>query len=238
MLEVDIEKIIPVNEARDNLESLAAQVAASDDLFVLTQNGKPEAILVGVHHLETLTGMPGADLIPPEANDIGPNVFDSMGEDTNTQAAAPTTQSDGTFLPPATSDNTQPIPAAPIPAIPPTPVPAAEAPATTTATGVNPTTDVPLSQSFPAEKSINDDLKSDDIFAPLPPENTATTAMPNLAAEIELPATPAQAAPVVSSAPNPTPAPTIPTSPTPAPTPTPTNTGFPTPPAAQNTMQQ
>jgi len=56
MLEVDIEKIIPITEARDSFNQIIEGVEASDDLFVVTKNGKPSAIIVGVHHLEKLTG--------------------------------------------------------------------------------------------------------------------------------------------------------------------------------------
>lgn len=56
MLEVKVENIIPVTEARDKFNQLIDGVEGSDDLFVMTKNGKPSAILVGVHHLEKLTG--------------------------------------------------------------------------------------------------------------------------------------------------------------------------------------
>lgn len=56
MLEVQIENIIPVTEARDRFNQLVDKVEGTDDLFVMTKNGKPAAILVGVHHLEKLTG--------------------------------------------------------------------------------------------------------------------------------------------------------------------------------------
>ena len=56
MLEVQIENILPVTEARDRFNQLVDGVENSDDMFVLTKNGKPAAIMVGVHHLEKLTG--------------------------------------------------------------------------------------------------------------------------------------------------------------------------------------
>ncbi len=56
MLEVDIEKIIPITEARDSFNQIIEGVEASDDMYVVTKNGKPSAIIVGVHHLEKLTG--------------------------------------------------------------------------------------------------------------------------------------------------------------------------------------
>lgn len=56
MLEVKIENIIPVTEARDKLNQLIENVEGSDEMIVMTKNGKPTAILVGVHHMEKLTG--------------------------------------------------------------------------------------------------------------------------------------------------------------------------------------
>ncbi len=56
MLEVKIDKILPVTEAKDNFSNLVDEVENSDDLYVLTKNGKPGAVLVGIHHLEKLTG--------------------------------------------------------------------------------------------------------------------------------------------------------------------------------------
>jgi len=56
MLEVKVENILPVTEARDSFNQLIDKVEGTDEMFVLTKNGKPIAILVGVHHLEKLTG--------------------------------------------------------------------------------------------------------------------------------------------------------------------------------------
>jgi len=56
MLEVKIENIIPATEAKDKFNQLVDSVEGSDDMFVMTKDGKPSAILVGVHHLEKLTG--------------------------------------------------------------------------------------------------------------------------------------------------------------------------------------
>lgn len=56
MLEVQIENIIPVTEARDKFNQIVDAVEGTDHLYVMTKNGKPAAIMVGVHHLEKLTG--------------------------------------------------------------------------------------------------------------------------------------------------------------------------------------
>lgn len=56
MLQVDIDKITPVTEARDNLNKIVDEVDNSDIMHVLTRNGTPAAVIVGVNHLEKLTG--------------------------------------------------------------------------------------------------------------------------------------------------------------------------------------
>lgn len=63
MLEVDIEKIVPVTDARDALNKIVDEVSGSDALYVLTVNGKPSAVVVGVNHLEKLTGKSGGSFI-------------------------------------------------------------------------------------------------------------------------------------------------------------------------------
>jgi len=73
MLEVKIENIIPVTEARDSFNQLVDSVEGSDDMFVLTKNGKPSAILVGVQHLEKLTGTSHEELLK-EVEDAGDSV--------------------------------------------------------------------------------------------------------------------------------------------------------------------
>lgn len=56
MLQVNIEKILPVTEARDMFNKIVDDVEGTDELWVLTKNGKPAAVMVGVNHLEKLTG--------------------------------------------------------------------------------------------------------------------------------------------------------------------------------------
>lgn len=63
MLNVDIEKILPVTEARDSLNKIVEEVSSSDEMYVLTVNGKPNAVVVGVQHLEKLTGNSRDDLM-------------------------------------------------------------------------------------------------------------------------------------------------------------------------------
>lgn len=70
MLEVEIDKILPVTEARDNFNKLVDEVESSDSLYVLTKNGKPCAVLVGVHHLEKLTGTSHEELMGAAAGAV------------------------------------------------------------------------------------------------------------------------------------------------------------------------
>lgn len=62
MLEVDIDKILPVTEARDNFNKIVDEVEGTDHMYVLTKNGKPSAVIVGVNHLEKLTGKTADEL--------------------------------------------------------------------------------------------------------------------------------------------------------------------------------
>jgi prevent-host-death family protein len=71
MLEVNIEKILPVTTARDSLNKIVDEIEESDELYVITKNGKPAAILVGVKHLEKLTGIDHKMILPDDSS--GPN---------------------------------------------------------------------------------------------------------------------------------------------------------------------
>lgn len=66
MLDVNIEKILPVTAVRDALNKIIDEVEESDELYVVTKNGKPSAIIVGVHHLEKLTGISHKEIMPEE----------------------------------------------------------------------------------------------------------------------------------------------------------------------------
>ena len=69
MLDVNIEKILPVTEVRDSLNKIIDDVENTDELYVVTKNGKPTAIVVGVHHLEKLTGIDHKEMMPDSADD-------------------------------------------------------------------------------------------------------------------------------------------------------------------------
>jgi len=92
MLSVDIEKIIPVTEARDMFNKIVDEVEGSDELYVLTKNGKPAAVVVGVNHLEKLTGETSNEVMAK----VDKAVTDEPKEETeeaikpfNTASAAP-----------------------------------------------------------------------------------------------------------------------------------------------------
>lgn len=79
MLDVDIEKILPISSVRELLNSIVDEVANSDEMYVVTKEGRPAAIVVGVHHLEVLTGISHKDIMPDETvKEVSPDQFDSM----------------------------------------------------------------------------------------------------------------------------------------------------------------
>ena len=87
MLEVDIEKIIPVTDARDSLNQIIETVEGSDSMYVITKNGKPSAIIVGVHHLEKLTGIKSDELAVDEPTEIpAPDTLPKAGDTISTPA--------------------------------------------------------------------------------------------------------------------------------------------------------
>lgn len=98
MLEVKVENIIPVTEARDKFNQLIDGVEGSDDLYVMTKNGKPSAILVGVHHLEKLTGDNHEDLAGKNEAETpapsAPPATPSPGTDKPAEAPEPKTVDD------------------------------------------------------------------------------------------------------------------------------------------------
>ena len=56
MLDVNIDKILSVADAKGKFEEIMTDVEDSDEMYVLTDNDKPSAVIVGVNHLEKLTG--------------------------------------------------------------------------------------------------------------------------------------------------------------------------------------
>ena len=69
MLEVKIENILPITEVKSSLEKLVDTVGSSDEMFVVAVDGKPKAMLVGVHHMEALTGTSHKELMPDDEAD-------------------------------------------------------------------------------------------------------------------------------------------------------------------------
>lgn len=66
MLEVDIDKILPINEVKDNFDDIITEVSATDGMYVVTKNGSPAAVIVGMHHQSKLTGQPDSEIMPDE----------------------------------------------------------------------------------------------------------------------------------------------------------------------------
>jgi prevent-host-death family protein len=226
MLEVDIDKIIPVTEARDNFNQIVDTVDGTDELYVFTKNGKPTAILCGVHHLEKLTGTKSDELMPDDGFKSEPKKEETM-DDFFTQDAinkddsiTPPAVDAGSFITPQNDD----LPKA---EVMPTeePAPAAIMPSADTTTAALTTPDAtaaqPVAESFAAPKEAGGDITDDDFFAPLPAETPVApvpSETPIIPAtnDIDLaPAAPSTAMPTMPVAPAPAPAP----APTPAPTP-------------------
>lgn len=103
MLDVNIEKILPVTEVRDSLNKIVDEVESTDELYVVTKNGKPSAILVGVHHLEKLTGIDHKELLPDADSDAAGT---DGGIDNTIEGQGATA--------PVTTSNSMPAPESPI----------------------------------------------------------------------------------------------------------------------------
>jgi prevent-host-death family protein len=136
MLEVDIEKIIPVTDARDSLNQIIETVDGTDALYVITKNGKPSAIIVGVHHLEKLTGMKSDELtVDEETAEPAPTTSEAFskadaatGQTTTEEPYKPTQIAPAPFtLTPEEDDIFAPLPEPEAPIVP-APAPIAEPP--------------------------------------------------------------------------------------------------------------
>jgi prevent-host-death family protein len=80
MLKVDIDKIIPLTDARNDLNRIADEVNGSNTLYVLTKNGTPIAVVVGVNHLEKLTGLGGKDDLEEDVSSKGESTTEKTNE--------------------------------------------------------------------------------------------------------------------------------------------------------------
>jgi prevent-host-death family protein len=169
MLQVDIEKIIPVTEARDSFNKIVDEVEGTDEMYVLTKNGKPSAVVVGVNHLEKLTGAEGAEVMAKigDMNEATPDISASTAPAAD-YSQAPASDA---FSEPAPAVE-QPVQTAPqTPAVEPmndfsAPVEAAPAPAEPTPAGPEPV----LPNLPPVEPAV--------APAPDPFATPAATAMP------------------------------------------------------------
>lgn len=216
MLDVNIEKILPVTEVRDSLNKIVDEVESSDELYVVTKNGKPSAILVGVHHLEKLTGINHKELMPDD--DLGAKKTDdkstpgdvamadlSSGSDSTPQSSlgsAASLPSDSSSATPSTFAPTTTIPAVDENTSPSTtPVDSNVIPSSFSSPSqtpaIAPTTPPPApANSFSAPPAANSSLPQvganedsvDDIFGPIDEPEAPVT--PTSAASPSLPSTP------------------------------------------------
>lgn len=122
MLSVDIEKIVPVTEARDMFNKIVDEVEGSDNMYVLTKNGKPAAVVVGVNHLEKLTGETSGEIMAKVDQAKTETSDDETGDNTSAESisapvvpptnesapAAPTTPSTDAFAAPTAPDTSIP----------------------------------------------------------------------------------------------------------------------------------
>ena len=114
MLEVDIDKILPVTEARDNFNKIIDEVEGTEHMYVLTKNGKPSAVVVGVNHLEKLTGKTADELTSiVEKKADGTPVVEEVKSEIPTESVGTTptplsnTNADGSTPPTAAAVDTE-----------------------------------------------------------------------------------------------------------------------------------
>lgn len=185
MLVVDISKIIPVTEARDSLNKIIDDVSAGDELYVLTVNGKPSAVVVGVHHLEKLTGKPTDELMATATPPTGLNEIPASS--TLAPTATPATPTEVTPLStpttPAETASTMPEPvvtptpvSTPAPEITPPPAPSSLPPTSAPATPISnpaPSSTEQFATPDPTDlgnnqannTTVNTTALSDDLFS-------------------------------------------------------------------------
>ena len=124
-MQVDIDRIIPVTEARDKFNKIIDEVEGSDNIYVFTKNGKPASVMVGVNHLEKLTGETHGDIEAKMAEAPASDAEPSATVDLTPAAPEPILATDDPFItepvetpanePVAAPDNT---PVAPQPSAP------------------------------------------------------------------------------------------------------------------------
>ncbi|OQB06147.1 MAG: Antitoxin RelF [bacterium ADurb.Bin212] len=202
MLQVNVDKILPVTEARDKFNQLVDSVEGTDDLYVLTKNGKPAAVVVGVNHLEKLTGEQNIQSIAAGAaasqfsddsdqSDDTPNQPDDSQTETVFASADDAVASSSSSL--ATEDNTPLDLASPAPSAPSTEFQGAvsepsPAPTTTEDDPIQPIpsdfsasiptfdssaeTDSTESEDLNSQSSTNAQFSSSDMADPMQEENS------------------------------------------------------------------
>lgn len=89
MLNVSVDKIIPLTDARDHLSQLVSEIKGKE-FYVLTKGGKPEAALVSVEWLKKLTGGFKTDKpaeITKEEKPVVTEKLDDQFEDSSTSSS-------------------------------------------------------------------------------------------------------------------------------------------------------
>ena len=175
MLQVDIEKIIPVTEARDMFNKIVDEVEGTEEMYVLTKNGKPSAVIVGVNHLEKLTGAEGSE------------VMAKISDLNEAEAAVPETEPTAAVEEPAAPDAfSEPVPAEPSPA----PAqdfaanqPLPEQPATVEPAPVEPAQTEPTVPNIPPVEPMPATLAPDPFATPAPDANIAQNPNSNPASQ-------------------------------------------------------
>lgn len=107
MLQVDVNKIIPLTEARDSLNKIVDDVDNTDEMYVLTKNGTPTAVVVGVNHLEKLTNEKLPDSERTEKESERKSDTDTPAFESAPVAAATTATDNPVTVPPASADQTE-----------------------------------------------------------------------------------------------------------------------------------
>lgn len=114
MLEVEINKILPLTEARDNFSKIVGEVEGGE-LYVLTKNGKPAVAIINVAKLEKMTGQRLKETSKPVPE---PSLITS-----DLPPIFPPSESPASVPPPKSSYTPNPPPATSPPSHPPTPTP-------------------------------------------------------------------------------------------------------------------
>jgi prevent-host-death family protein len=170
MLEVKVENILPVTEARDTFNQLIDKVEGTDEMFVMTKNGKPIAILVGVHHLEKLTGENHEELFGTTGSTPVDGNISNEAAKTDSTVDQPIAQPEVT--PVVDTQNQMPAENTAIPEVPATTI----APAVSTETPATPAVADAASTAQTTSPFTYDNVTTEQAASPLDVPTDATVA--------------------------------------------------------------